>query len=412
VWLSGAKTLTKNGDEQTMNRREFISLTAATSIGALTSASAEDANKEPKDKYRACIIGDSQRGGYGHSLHLLWALRDDVEPVALADPDEKGRQNHAVEAGVARTYADYREMLDKERPDLVAIGPRWTVHHREYLLACAGVGAHGIMEKPLAPDLEEADEMVQAAEARALKWAIAFNFRTSPVIRHVKRLVFDEGLIGQVLELRGRGKEDRRAGGEDLIVLGTHIFDMMIYFLGNPLSCMANVTVGGRQAVRTDIHEATEPLGPVIGDRIHAVYEFPNEVAGFFATVKNRDGNQGRWGLDIYGTKGLVTIRMNTVPEVHMLSSPSWAPDGKDRQWEPFPDLPRVKFRHPRVGQYAPIVDDLIESIERDRVPSTSLGAGRDSLAMIQGVFETCLHDGRVTFPLQNRSHPLKRWKD
>jgi len=395
-----------------MDRREFIAATTAASVAAYIVGSASGENNRSGQKYRACIIGDTQRGGYGHSLHLLWALRDDVEAVALADPDEKGREKHAAEAGVSRTYSDYREMLDKERPDLVSMGPRWTVHHRDYLLACAEVGAHGIMEKPLAPDLEEADEMIQAVQEKGLKWAIAFNFRASPVIRHVKRLVFEEDLIGQVLELRGRGKEDRRAGGEDLIVLGTHIFDMMIYFLGQPLSCMANVTVDGRKAVRTDIHEATEPLGPVIGDRIHAVYEFPKGVAGFFATVKNRDGNQGRWGLDIYGTKGVVTIRMAAVPEVYLLPSPSWAPDGKDRQWEPFPDLPRVTFRDPRVGQYEPIVDDLIYCIERGRVPFTSLGAGRDSLAMIQAVFETCLHDGHVTFPLQNRSHPLKRWKD
>ncbi len=393
-----------------MNRRQFITATAAASVAAYARASVKAEKNRSDRKYRACIIGDSQRGGYGHSLHLLWTLRDDVEAVALADPDEKGRERRAVEAGVSRTYSDYREMLDKERPDLVSVGPRWTVHHRDYLLACAEVGAHGIMEKPLAPDLEEADEMLQAVEAKGLKWAIAFNFRASPVIRHVKRLVFEEGIIGQVLELRGRGKEDHRAGGEDLIVLGTHIFDMMIYFLGLPLSCMANVTVDGRKAVRTDIHEATEPLAPVIGDRIHAVYEFPNSVAGFFATVKNRDGNQGRWGLDIYGTKGVVTIRMDTVPEVYLLSSPSWANDGKERQWEPLPDVPHVTFRDPRVGQYEPIVDDLIESIERDRVPFTSLRAGRDSLAMIQAVFETCLHDGHATFPLQHRSHPLKRW--
>jgi len=395
-----------------MNRRQFIAATAAASVAARAKASAKDEKKRPEQKYRACIIGDSQRGGYGHNLHLMWALRDDVEAVALADPDENGREKHAIEAGVSRTYSDYREMLDEERPDLVSIGPRWTVHHREYVLACAEVGAHGIMEKPLAPDLKEADEMIQALDAKGLKWAIAFNFRASPVIRHVKRLVFEENLIGQVLELRGRGKEDRRAGCEDLIVLGTHIFDTMIYFLGKPSLCMANVTVDGRKVQPTDIHEATEPLGPVIGNQIHAVYEFPKGIAGFFATVKNRHGNQGRWGLDIYGTKGVVTIRMVSVPEVYMLSSPSWAPSGNGGQWEPLPDMPQVTFRHPRVGSYAPIVDDLIESIERGRVPFTSLSAGRDSLEMIQAVFEACLHDGRVTFPLQDRSHPLKRWTE
>ena len=43
-----------------------------------------------------------------------------------------------------------------------------------------------------------------------------------------------EGRLGQLLEIRARGKEDTRAGGEDLIVLGTHCFDLMRYFAGDP----------------------------------------------------------------------------------------------------------------------------------------------------------------------------------
>ena len=72
--------------------------------------------------------------------------------AGLADPDESGRMKHAEDAGAARTYADYREMLGKEKPDLVSIGPRWTVRHKEYLLACTEIGAHGYLEKPIAVD--------------------------------------------------------------------------------------------------------------------------------------------------------------------------------------------------------------------------------------------------------------------
>jgi len=364
-----------------------------------------------KKRYRACVIGDSQQGGYGHSLHLMWGLREDVEVVGLADPDERGRKKHAAQAEAQRTYADYRTMLDKEKPDLVAIGPRWTVNHRDYLLACAEAGAHGIIEKPLTPDLAEADEAIGALEARGLKWAIAFNFRASPVIHHAKRLVFEEGLIGEILEIRGRGKEDNRAGGEDLIVLGTHSFDMMRFFLGAPEWCTADISVGGRPVTKADVREATEPLGPIVGDSIHAAFGFAGGVRGYFDSIKNPHGNQGRWGLDIYGTKGVVTIRMDSAPRVHVLPNPSWAPAGKDVGWEPLPGAPDVSFSHRHVGHYAPIIDDLMASIEEDREPSVSINAGRDALAMVQAVFAAPLHSGRVAFPLKNRSHPLKRWE-
>ncbi|HEO71781.1 MAG TPA: Gfo/Idh/MocA family oxidoreductase, partial [Candidatus Hydrogenedentes bacterium] len=228
-----------------LNRRQFIATSSAMTASAL-------AGTESRKKYKACIIGDSKLGGYGHCIQYAFALRDDVATVALADPDEGGRAQRAKEVGVERTYADYREMLDKERPDLVAVGPRCTVKHREYLLACAEVGAHGFIEKPFCDDLASGDEMIAAIEAKNLKWAIAFNFRSMAFVQHAKKLVCEEGLIGTVLEARARGKEDHRAGGEDLIVLGTHVLDLMRFFMGgSPTWCTADVTVDGRAAMPT-----------------------------------------------------------------------------------------------------------------------------------------------------------------
>ncbi len=392
-----------------MNRRHFLSRSALAAAAPLALGAMRAHGEGPK--YKACVIGDTHQGGYGHSLHLMWSLRDDVEVVGLADPDEAGRLRHASEAGAARSYADYREMLETEQPDLVSIGPRWTIHHLEYLLACADVGAHGIIEKPLTPDLAEGDRALAALAAKNLKWTIAFNYRAAPEIIHARNLIFEEGLIGEVLEIRGRGKEDRRAGGEDLVVLGVHSFDMMRFFLGAPLWCAADITVDGRPATGEDIREATEPLGPVVGDRIHAAYGFASGVVGYFTSQKNADGNGNRWGLDIYGSKGMATIRMDSAPQAAYILEPSWAPAGKDSAWQRLPDRPRVERRKPeQVGRYAPLIDDLIAAIEEDREPLVSLQHGQDATEMIQAVFEAPLHGGRVAMPLKKRTHPLKRW--
>ncbi|HIA47327.1 MAG TPA: Gfo/Idh/MocA family oxidoreductase, partial [Candidatus Hydrogenedentes bacterium] len=305
----------------TIDRRQFLSAAAAAPIiGALRPASAHTLEK----KFRACIIGDTDRGGYGHSLHYLWSMRDDVEVVGLSDPHAKARRYYQKESGAQRAYMNHTEMLETEKPDLVVIGPRWTTNHRDYLLACAGVGAHGIIEKPFTSDLAEADEIVAALEAKNLKWASALNFRASPMIRKTKKLIFEEGIIGQILEIRGRGKEDARAGGEDLIVLGTHILDMMGYFLGIPEWCDASVTVDGRPVEKSDVHEASEPLGPIVGTEVNAHYQFDKGIPGYFSSVKNPDGNQNRWGMEIYGTKGVVSIRMGPVPDVWLHNNPSW----------------------------------------------------------------------------------------
>ncbi|MGI6459726.1 MAG: Gfo/Idh/MocA family protein [Candidatus Hydrogenedentales bacterium] len=389
------------------NRREFIAASTALAAAASTRAASGK-------KYNACIIGDSASGGYGHSIQYAFALRDDVATVALADPDPAGRAQKAAELGVERTYADYREMLEKERPELVAIGPRWTVKHRDYLLACAEAGAHGFIEKPLCDSLAGGDDMVAAVDAKNLKWAIAYNFRGMPLVQHAKKLISEQGLIGTLLEARGRGKEDHRAGGEDLIVLGTHVFDLMRFFMGgSPQWCAADVTVGGRPAGPADVHEATEPLGPVVGDRIHAVYGFQGGVAGYFDSMKNPDGNGGRFGLDLYGSRGIVSIRIlpgDHVVSVHWFGDPSWSPGAKAAHWAPLPDAPAVEMNDLQRERNRIITDDLIAAIEEDRRPAFSIHDGLASWEMIQAVFESCVQDTRVALPLADRTHPLRRW--
>lgn len=391
-----------------LSRRAFLGAAAATPwlMGLSGAAFAVPAS----GKYRACIIGATKQGDYGHSLHLAFALRPDVQVVGLADPDEAGRAKAAGEAKAARTYADYREMLQQEKPDLVVVAPRWTANHKDYLLAAAEVGAHGFMEKPIADSLADADAMVQAVEAKNLKWAIAFNFRVLPIVEHAFRLVRDEKIIGELIEMRGRGKEDARAGGEDLLVLGTHVFDLMRQFAGEPQWCFSDITVKGKPATAQDVHEPTEPLGLVVGDRIHAMYGFDNGVKGYFASTATSDGPGGRWGLDLYGSKGVITIRQDTDSPVNVLLDPSWAPGGKPAQWQPLPGAPDAPVKPEPAHRNAPIVDDLIAAIEEDRKPKVSLQDGRASLEMIQAVYESHIEKAPVRFPLERRDSPLKRW--
>ena len=391
-----------------MKRRTFIATAGLSALSASClprTAFSATASKP----YKACVIGDTQHGGYGHSLHLLWKLRDDVELVALADPYEKGREKYGRESGAGRLYADYGKMLEKEKPDFVAVGPRWTINHREYLLACAAVGAHGILEKPLTPDLACGDEAIAALDAKNLRWSIAFNFRASPEIAHAKRLIFEEGLLGEVLEVRARGKEDRRAGGEDLIVLGIHLFDMMRYFMDDPVWCMAYISEQGHAATLDDAREATEPLGPIIGDSVHAVWGFKSGINGRFVSVKHSDIYPQQWGLDIQGSKGIATIRMGPIPSVQYAKTPDWASD--DVQWKPLPDRPVIEKRSPeQVAHYAPIIDDLVAAVEEDRRPLVSIHDGLATTEMIQSVFESHLKGCRVLMPLKNREHPLQKY--
>ncbi len=388
-----------------ISRRGFLGAAALAAGGTVF------AQAVPEKKLRICIIGDTKLGGYGHDQHLAWELRDDVEIVGLSDPDEGGRVKRAAECHAQRTYADYRDMLEKERPDLVTVAPRCTIHHKEYVLAAAACGAHGFIEKPLATELAEADEMIAAVEAKKLKWAIAFNWHRTAEVLHAIKMV-REGLVGQVMELRARGKEDHRSGGEDMVVLGAHLFDLMRCFSGVPRWCQATALANGRPATREDIHEATEPLGPIIGDTIQAVFGFDNGVTGSYSTVKNSGEKGNRWGIDVYGTTGVVSIRMEGapfVPLIRVLRGPAWLPDAeKGIGWEPLPNAPVTTIVHPSADRYAPITGDLIAAIREGRAPAASLQEGRASLEMVSAVFASHISGKRVTLPLEERQHPLR----
>ena len=63
-----------------MNRRSFLA-GAATVAGVTLAARAQDSSRT----YRACVIGDSKQGGYGHDMHLAFDLHDQITVVEEGD---------------------------------------------------------------------------------------------------------------------------------------------------------------------------------------------------------------------------------------------------------------------------------------------------------------------------------------
>src|SRR5260370_7805434 len=133
------------------------------------------------NKYRVAIIGSTGRGDYGHAHDVAWKEIPNVEIVALADDDAKGRTAAVERTGAKTAYADYREMLVKERPAIVSICQRWIDQHHEMIMACVERGIHVFMEKPFCRTLVEADDIVRTCEMTHAKLAIAHQTRSCPL---------------------------------------------------------------------------------------------------------------------------------------------------------------------------------------------------------------------------------------
>jgi predicted dehydrogenase len=379
-----------------MHRRAFLA--------AALAAPALAANK----KYRAAVIGHTGKGEYGHGLDTVWRALPRVEVVAVADPDEAGRTAALGRTGAKRAYADYREMLVKEKPDLVSIGPRHMDQRVAMVSAAAEAGAHIYCEKAFAENLEDADRMVEAVRRAGVKFQLAHQMRMSPFTREVERMV-KTGEIGVIQEVRGRGKEDARAGGEDLMVLGSHILDDFRILLGDPKWVFAHVTQDGRELDPTQRTPTREPVGPTAGREIAAQFAFADGVHAYFASKQNDQTHPDRFGVHIYGGKGVIFLPNAIYPngQPHILRSPAWHPEG-EHGWEPIP----VDFKPPVATQERDLANalmaiDLLDAIERDRAPACNEEDGRWTIEMICGIYGSQLAGKPLSLPLANRRHPL-----
>jgi predicted dehydrogenase len=361
-------------------------------------------------KYRVAVIGRTGKGDYGHGLDTVWFNNDRAAIVAVADEDEKGRAAAAARLKAPNAYADYRAMLAKEKPEIVSVAVRFLDPHRDMVVACAEAGASIFLEKPAARTLQEADEMVAACDKHHVKCAIAHQTRYSPRLKVVKQLIAD-GKLGELLELRGRGKEDSRGGGQDLMVLGTHILDLMRLLAGDCQWCFARIWQDGKKALPGDVRQGGEGMGPILGDRIAATYGFDNGVVGTFGTFKAKEGASRRFALHVFGSKGVIQLVTGSLSSVYWLDDPSWTPTSGKAHWRPITsagvDQPEpFKDGSADFGNRL-IAADLMEAIEKDREPLGSLRDGRAALEMILAVYESHKQDKPVELPLRNRRHPL-----
>jgi len=388
-----------------MNRRHFLAISIASGISV--------AARAEERKLRVGIIGHTGRGNYGHGLDTMWQQVPGTEVTAVADADPDGLAAAQKKLGGVPAFADYHKMLAETQPEVVAVAPRYVDEHRDMILSAIETGARGIyVEKPFCRSPAEADDIVTACARGNVKLAIAHRNRYQPALATVAALV-KAGEIGRLLELRGRGKEDDRGGSLDLWVLGSHVLNMANFFAGNPVACTATVLQEGRPAMRSDLKDGAEGVGPLAGNEVHARFEMESGVPVFFASVAKAGVKAAGFGLQLIGTGGIIDLRCDATPVAHILRGSPFQPAPEPRAWvpissagigkpEPDENIGKLVMSHAVGGR------DLLAAIREDRAPLCSASDGRVIVEMISAVFESHRLGGRrVGFPLKMRRNPL-----
>ena len=368
--------------------------------------------------YTAAVIGSTGKGGYGHRLDTAFNI-DGVELVAIADHDPEGLADAGERLGVSRLYRDYRQMLETEKPDFVSIAPSWVTERVPMIQVAAAAGCHIYCEKPVAGSLAEVDVIVAACQSAEVKMAVAHQWRA---MCPIQKLIEDvqAGKFGKLLRVRTRPKDDSRGGGEELLLHGTHLFDLMMAFTGEPRWASGHVTVNGRDATTADTGQGNAPVGPIIGDSISAVFGFDNGVRGFFDStaglaIPGQSNFDNLYGLSLECERAALELR--EPGDVYIYPAPRVLPDLQDLAWERvwMPEWHELPEHAPQllrknwlsIGNNI-LARDLIDAAETDREPLSSIRMVRFVNEMVQGVYSSHLLGGhRITIPLTDRTHPL-----
>jgi predicted dehydrogenase/nucleoside-diphosphate-sugar epimerase len=202
-----------------------------------------------KDKdMKVAIIGCGNMAAV-HLPHVL--SHETVESVSIADINEQRLEETAKRFHIMRRYTDFELMLKEQKPDVVHIlTPPAT--HAEVAIKAMELGAHILVEKPMATTYTEAEAMMAVAKQQGVKLCVDHNFLFDPVMIEARELV-SKGAVGRIVYVdacytydvrRSRGFLDVPSGREShwlsqlpgglVLDLVPHPLSIVLHFLGKP----------------------------------------------------------------------------------------------------------------------------------------------------------------------------------
>jgi predicted dehydrogenase len=198
---------------------------------------------------RAGIVGTGGISG----VHVSGYRAAGAALVAVCDVDLDTVQRCADAWGVPQVYVDAERMFDEAGLDVVSICTPVATHH-PLVLAAVRAGLHVLCEKPIALDLREAQEMIDAADQAGVVLQIGHQLRSDGAVAHARRLI-EEGALGEIAFVRLRqahdwgGAEQVRpsfatrdsGGGGTLLDNGCHMMDLARYLAGDAEEVYARV---------------------------------------------------------------------------------------------------------------------------------------------------------------------------
>lgn len=326
--------------------------------------------------------------------------------------DEAGVKKAAGQFGWESYETSWERLVKRKDIDLIDIStPNNT--HRDIALAAAGAGKHILCEKPLAMNLAEAREMLQAVEEAGIKHMVCFNYRRAPAIGLAKRLI-EEGKIGKIYHYRAtylqswivdsqfplvwRLKKEEAGSGVHGD-LNAHLIDLARYLVGefDQVVGMSETFVKERPEPREEgslgAKAGSEKGKVTVDDATLFLARFKNGALGSFEATRFATGRKNFQRLEINGSEGSLVFNLERMNELEFfsLSDPDYA--------QGFRTILATEPSHPYTAHWWPpghiigyehtfvhTVYELMEAIAADKMPSPNFADGVRCQEVMEGV--------------------------
>jgi len=190
-------------------------------------------------KTRVAVIG---LGNMGKHHARNYSQMENVELVAVCDLNQELANNIAKKFS-CKAYYDYKLMLDLEVIDAVSIVVP-TAFHKKVAIDCINRNINILIEKPIAANLEDAEEIIQTAKGRNIILQVGHIERYNPAVQKLKYII-ENGKLGEVTSIIARrvGAVPVQVRDANVIIdLAVHDIDIINYlFDSSPDSVVGNI---------------------------------------------------------------------------------------------------------------------------------------------------------------------------
>jgi predicted dehydrogenase len=315
-----------------------------------------------------------------------------TEIVAVTGGNLARAERLAAAYGAA-AYADLDRFLAHEPMDVVAIGSPSGLHAEQGIAACRR-GLHVLVEKPIDISVERADALIDAAAAAGVALGVFFQDHVQPDLVRLQEAVA-AGRLGRPLLASARVKWYRPPeyygqskwrgtwaldGGGALMNQGIHTADLLLWLLG-PVT-----RVAARAA--TALHRIE------VEDTVVALLEFDSgALATLEATTAAYPGYQRKMELTFTGGTAIVEHDRLVAADLREPADDLLASGAADQNASASSPVVSDARGHQR------LFEDFFDAIATGREPRCSGRYARQSVALVQAIYEAARTSGWVSVP-------------